>query len=175
MKSKLDTIWADLYEGLQTFISRKIQDQELAKDILQDVFIKVHQHIHTLKDPLKITSWIYQITRNLLIDHARRKITVHELTEDIVLPLESTADPIYHSLHNCLMAKIASLPVKYREVIILNSFKNYSQIQLSHHLHIPYSSVKTRIQRGRHQLRKAILACSNVHKNKKGELLGFDL
>ncbi len=168
MKSELELIWEDLHEGLETFIRKKVQDKELAKDLLHDVFIKVHQYIHTLKDPLKITSWVYQITRNILIDHARRKITVNELTEDLFLPVESTEDPIYHSLHNCLMAKIASLPLKYREVIILNSFKDYSQVQLSRHLNLPYSSVKTRIQRGRYQLRKAILACSNVSKNEKG-------
>lgn len=175
MKSELDVIWEDLYEGLENFIRRKIQDDELAKDILHDVFIKVHQHIHTLKDPLKITSWVYQITRNIMIDHKRHQKNFNELTEDLILPLESTEDPIYHSLHHCLMAKIALLPLKYREIIILNSFKDYSQVQISLHLNLPYSSVKTRIQRGRHQLRKAILACSNVSKNEKGEFVTFNL
>ncbi len=175
MKSELEVMWEDLYEGLYAFIRRKIQDDELAKDLLHDVFIKVHEHICTLKDPLNITSWVYQIARNTIIDHIRRQKSISELKEDIILPLEGTSDPIYHSLHDCLMGKIALLPLKYREVIILNSFGKYSQMQLSNHLNLPYSSVKTRVQRGRDQLRKAIFACSNVSKNPKGEIVAFNL
>jgi RNA polymerase sigma-70 factor (ECF subfamily) len=39
----------------------------MAEDIIQDVFIKVYESLNTLKDQRKILSWMYQITRNVIV------------------------------------------------------------------------------------------------------------
>ena len=51
----------------------------MTEDILQDVFIKIHLKIDTLKDESKIKPWLYQITRNRIMDYYRQnKSVIHD-------------------------------------------------------------------------------------------------
>ena len=56
MKTELNTIWIDLNEELYAFILGRIKDEHIAKDIHQDVFLKVQTKIHQLKHSSKLTS-----------------------------------------------------------------------------------------------------------------------
>ncbi|RLD25282.1 MAG: hypothetical protein DRI54_05235, partial [Bacteroidetes bacterium] len=57
-------LWNEMNDRLIHFVNQKVRDKELAKDIVQDVFVKVFSNINTLKNKDKIVSWIFQITRN---------------------------------------------------------------------------------------------------------------
>ena len=63
------------HSPLEQFIRRRISDETTAEDVLQDVFLKIHQHMETLRDVRKLESWIYQITRNTIIDSFREHKT----------------------------------------------------------------------------------------------------
>ena len=71
MKVNIEELWLQLGNKLRAFILSKVHDETIADDILQEVFLKMHLNIDTLNDDTKIQSWIYQITRNLIIDHFR--------------------------------------------------------------------------------------------------------
>ena len=68
-----ERVWEAFHTPLQHFIRRRISDEASAEDVLQDVFLKIHQHVETLKDVKKLESWIYQITRNAIIDSYRSR------------------------------------------------------------------------------------------------------
>ena len=65
------SVWDAFHAPLQQFIRRRVSDEATAEDVLQDVFLKIHQHMETLRDVKKLESWIYQITRNAIIDSYR--------------------------------------------------------------------------------------------------------
>jgi RNA polymerase sigma-70 factor (ECF subfamily) len=71
VKENIEELWFKLGNKLKAFILSKVHDEEIADDILQEVFIKIHSKIDTLKDDTKIQSWIYQVTRNTIVDHFR--------------------------------------------------------------------------------------------------------
>ena len=73
-----------------------------AEDILQDVFIKIHEHSHQLSDEDKLTSWVYQITRNTLIDFHRKKgvLLTEYIGEEPLVHQNMEANPQFV---NCLM------------------------------------------------------------------------
>lgn len=73
MEKEIEYIWADLHQELRSFIHKKVNDADLSEDLLQDVFLKIHQNIHALADSSKLTAWVYQITRNTIADHFRKK------------------------------------------------------------------------------------------------------
>lgn len=68
---KSEQIWMDFEKKLKLFILSRIPDEAVADDILQEVFISVHLKIDSLNDKTKISSWIYRITHNLIVDHFR--------------------------------------------------------------------------------------------------------
>src|SRR5713101_19591 len=71
MPMTTEHVWEIFHAPLQQFIRRRVSDDATAEDLLQDVFLNIHQHVETLKDAKKLESWIYQITRNAIIDYYR--------------------------------------------------------------------------------------------------------
>ena len=61
MYTTTERVWETFHAPLQQFIRRRVSDDATAEDLLQDVFLKIHQHVETLKDVKKLESWIYQV------------------------------------------------------------------------------------------------------------------
>ncbi len=66
-----EQIWDAFHTPLQQFIRRRVPDDPTAEDLLQEVFLKIHQHIGGLKDARQLESWLYTLTRNIIIDYYR--------------------------------------------------------------------------------------------------------
>lgn len=173
MKNEINTIWMDLNEELYKFILGKIKDEQTSKDIHQEVFLKVQTKIHQLKHTSKLTSWVYQIARNSIIDYYRKKENKNISINDLDIPETEANNFDYTNLTNCINQKIENLSAKHKEAIILTSFKNYSQKELSEHLKISYSGTKSRVQKAKKILKENILDCQNVESDSTGKLLGF--
>ncbi len=82
MSMTTEHVWEAFHTPLQQFIRRRISDEATAEDVLQDVFLKIHQHMETLKDVKKLESWMYQITRNAIIDSYRSSRPMAPLEEE---------------------------------------------------------------------------------------------
>jgi len=173
MNIRIQEIWRDLYQELKKFISGKVKDIDITEDILQDVFLKIQLNIHTLTDCTKLTSWVYQITRNTIADHYRKTTNLKVQIDGFDLAERDTEEPLYHSLSNCINQKINMLSDKYKQAVLLTYLKDYSQIELAEDLNISYSGAKTRVQRGREKLKDLILNCPNVETDSKGNLIEY--
>ncbi len=174
MKTKINAIWIDLNEELYKFILTKIKDKQTAKDIHQEVFLKIQTKIQQLKHTSKLTSWVYQITRNTIIDYFRKLKDNNISINDLDIAETETNNFDYSDLTNCINQKIDNLSSQHKEAIILTSFKNYSQKELAEHLKISYSGTKSRVQKAKKILKENILNCPNVESDKTGKLLNFE-
>jgi RNA polymerase sigma-70 factor (ECF subfamily) len=171
-KEAIQIIWKDLCQELRAFILQKVKDPNLADDILQETFIKIHLNIHKVRDPSKLTAWTYQITRNTITDYFRSKKDFLQI-ENFELAAEE--NPSYQKLSNCINNKINQLSQKYKEVMILNTFKNLKQTEIADYLGMSYSGAKTRVQRAKIQLKNLVADCDNVETDSKGNIIGHDL
>ena len=172
MNRLIQDIWNDLHQELKKFIFSKVRDVNASEDILQDVFLKIHLNLHTLSDRSKLTSWVYQITRNTVADYYRKTSSVVQI-DGFDLAEHENEEPLYLQLSNCINQKISKLPEKYKRAIMLTYFGRHSQITLAGELNVSYSGMKTRVQRGREQLRKLIRGCKNIETDKKGKLIAY--
>src|SRR5438128_11709140 len=93
-------VWEAFHTPLQQFIWRRVSDEATAEDVLQDVFRRIHLHVKALKDVKKLESWIYQITRNAIIDSYResRPTTALEAAGALDLPEELPDDDVVSEL-----------------------------------------------------------------------------
>ncbi|MEO5952736.1 MAG: sigma-70 family RNA polymerase sigma factor, partial [Chloroflexia bacterium] len=88
-----DLVWRDLSGGIREFILRRIGgDDDSADDILQDVFLKVHTRIDTLKNQDRLESWIYQIVRNTINDYFRSQRPQSEVPDELAAPEPEVPD-----------------------------------------------------------------------------------
>ena len=129
-----------------------VKDRPLAEDIVQEVFIKLYEKYGDEVPLQQPKSYLVQMTVNRCRDYFRswhyRKIQVSELFQ-----LEQTSEPLKEL---GLMDEVWKLPLKYREVVILYYYDDQSTTEIAQLLNLPVSTVKTRLQRGRHALKGLI-------------------
>ncbi len=154
-------------DRLMTFVYRFVNDFEQAQDIVQDTLLKVYTHRHFYKEIAKFSTWIYTIAGNLakteLRKRKRRKVTnLSQMSrEDKVYEIPSndtdTGDRIQGQFAEQQLQKaIQSLPLHFRTVVILRDLQELSYEEISNIVDVPLGTVKSRINRARLQLQKAL-------------------
>ncbi len=88
----LEILWDQYCCRLLAFIRRRVSNDADAEDILQEVFIRVHRSLCCSNAWNKPESWIYQVTRNLIIDYYRRRRDWAEIPEDLAVEAEFDQD-----------------------------------------------------------------------------------
>ena len=145
-----------------------------AEDILQDVFLKIHSKIDTLQESAKLESWIYQITRNSIIDYYRSEKPMIELPDWIEESETKDSKSIRHELSSCLIPLIEQLPEKYQVAIRHSEIDGKSQKELAKLENISISGAKSRVQRGRSILKSMLHDCCLVEINQNRQLGSFE-
>jgi len=150
METAIFATWKSLQHDLKGFVNSRVKNKSIAEDIVQDVFIKVQSNARQLKDARKISSWIYQITRNMIADHFR-----NNARKALPIPMdwESDQQEFNDCVARCLKVLMSTLPEKYRRALELTDLENLSQLELSKKLNISYAGARSRVQRGRKMLR----------------------
>ncbi len=172
MSHDVEQIWEEFGLRLKQFILKRVPDKAAAEDILQDVFLKIHSGLNSLQEESKLEGWIYQITRNAIVDHFRRERPQEELKEE--LPEDSPNDnEIIVELTPCIKEMIDSLPEEYRQALILTEYEGLTQAQLAQKLRISVSGAKSRVQRGREKLKELLLACCHFELDKRGKVIDY--
>ncbi len=169
-----ETIWGDYQAKLRTFINKRVYDRAATDDILQDVFLKMHTRLDSLKEKPKLHSWLYQITRNAIIDYYRSKKSSEALPEWLS---QGQSDPIGQArqeLSECLLPMIERLSPQYREAIILSEIKGMTQKEVSETQGISLSGAKSRVQRGRALLKEMLLDCCQLEYGHSGQAIDYN-
>jgi len=162
-------IWKQYADDIKYFILSKVKDAPVADDLLQDTFIKVHTKLDTLKDKEKVKSWIFSIARYTVLDYFKQRDLVYEMTDDDFVFEEQKLE---HTEADCLHGIIKSLPKKYRDPLFLSDIKGLKQTEVSEQLHLPLSTVKSQIQRGRKLIAQGFVDCCDLVLNDRGYLVG---
>jgi RNA polymerase sigma-70 factor (ECF subfamily) len=153
MNHSLSSTWNSLYVELLAFVLAKVKDRPTAEDIVHDVFIKVHNKSHQVKEADKIVGWIYQITRNTVADHYRLN---QKNAAQASIDWESSYHEFNECVAHCLKSLMGGLPVEYRVPLELAELDGLSQYEIADRLRISYSGARSRVQRARRLLRKKL-------------------
>jgi len=175
MRVATEDIWETFHVPLLLFIRKRVADSETAEDLLQEVFLKIHQRIETLSDVKKLESWIYQITRNSIVDYYRRNkpTTTLEEPEVLQLPEELPDDDIVSELFPSIRAMMNSLPELDRQALILTEYRGLTQKELGERLGLSFSGAKSRVQRAREKLKQMLLACCHFELDRQGHIINY--
>ena len=132
-----------------------------AEDLTQDVFIRVFKSIHTFQ-PGSLSGWLNRITTNLFLDAARRRqrVQVDALDTAPEHIWGSSASPADLHAEGLLDADVAealtALSPEKRVVVVLCDIEGLSYEEIADVLDIKTGTVRSRIARGRAQLRTAL-------------------
>ncbi len=167
-----ETVWEEFHCRLRQFILRRVPDEQRADDILQDVFLKVHTRIDTLHDEEKLAAWLYQLTRNVIIDYYRTDRATTAIP-DLPYEPEDRLENVVLELVPCIQAMIESLPATYRQALILTQYQGLTQQELAQRLNLSLPGAKSRVQRAREKLKKMLLDCCHFEFDRLGRVIDY--
>ncbi|MEM9982553.1 MAG: sigma-70 family RNA polymerase sigma factor, partial [Bacteroidota bacterium] len=135
----------EAYEpALLGFVQKRIQDKETAKDLHQEILIKVFTHYASLKNKDQLKSWVYRIAYNTLTDYHRRKDFMFSTLPTQVTAVEEEAPFSKEaSLLICLEPFLQQLKPHHQQALVLVDLGNYSQKALAQKMNISYSGAKS--------------------------------
>jgi RNA polymerase sigma-70 factor (ECF subfamily) len=158
-------IYDQYYTKVRKFILTLVKDEWVADDLIQETFLKIQNNLKDLKDPSKLSSWIFRIAYNLCQDHFRqlkrsRKETRidQEGMEDFKESLIQKGPDIQKELEQrqmgkCVQDQINLLPESMRTVLLLFDIMEFNHQEIADILGSTVKNVKVRLHRARKKLK----------------------
>lgn len=174
MSDCTEYIWKEYHDKLHGFILSRVSEKAVADDILQEVFTRILSRIDALKDCDKLQSWIYQITRNAIIDYYRFQKKMAELPTTLTAPDAEFNNTASEEIDACLLPMIKSLPDSYREAVMLSEIQDRTQEEVAKKQGISLSGAKSRVQRGRAMIKEMMFGCCRFEFDKRGNVIDYE-
>lgn len=145
------------------FINKRVDDQQEAEDILQDVFYQLVETYRLMKPIEQLSSWLFRVARNKITDNYRKKKTVR--LEDVTVKNEDESEPLFLSdlissgeisaeermMNELIMEQVSEaleeLPEEQREVFVMHELEEKSFKEIAD---ITGESVNTLLSRKRY-------------------------
>ncbi|MCT4636874.1 MAG: sigma-70 family RNA polymerase sigma factor [Bacteroidales bacterium] len=156
----------EYYLPLLKYISKRVKNRHDAEDLTQDVFYKLS--VADKSDIGNLKSWIYTIARNSIIDYYRTKKDNTTTLDDTYIS-DNSAPEAYDiaELGRCIVPFIEKLPEDYKTVITLSELEGIPQKDIATILNMNYTTVRSRVQRGRAKLKKMFTNCCSFEFDEK--------
>ena len=148
---------------------RMSNNSQEAEDISQEAFLRAYQSLARFNPSYKFSTWLYQITLNIIRDKFKKKELKpasldtpieKDDSEFYPQPADFTNNPEQIMAQKedaqAIQQAINSLPLKYREVLVLRHLQDLSYIEIANILKLPQGTVKIRLYRAREQLKKIL-------------------
>lgn len=166
-----DAIWTRLSSDLRRFIRRRVLDDHVADDLLQETFVRIHRSIGTLQGAERLAAWVYQIARNVVHDHHR---TISNQPVELADAQDEQDSQIGCGGITWLGDMIRSLPSGYRDALEMAEIEELPQQEVANRLGLSLSGAKSRIQRGRAMLKRVLEACCSFELDGRGGIMSCD-
>ena len=169
-----DDVAAELHARLRAFVGRRINDPHAADDVAQEVLLRLHRSLGELRADERLDAFAYQIARNAVIDHYRSHAREKEAPrppEDLAVRIDAREDDAVHELDDgsgrrdlarCLEPIVRRLPEPYRDALTLTDLGDLTQAEAAERTGVSVPGMKSRVQRGRAQLREELTKCCSV-------------
>ena len=152
-------------QQVHAHVLQKIDDFQIAEDIVQETFLQVYQKLETLEDPKLFPKWLYVIVNRRCIAWLRKnRLQTESLEETDISEIEKEAYSRYvaaehekatvEAQRDLVQKLLAKLKVRDREVITLHYFEEMTSSEIGTFLGVSENTIKSRLRRARQQLKK---------------------
>lgn len=136
-------IYEQYYKKVLSYMRGKVGDTYLAEDLCADVFVKVYEKYDTFdQSKASISTWIYTIAHNLVIDQYRKTRPTEEIPEDMANNEDPLAEICNNEQLELLAQALKKLDERERHIIIQRYYNNESLKDICQEMNISYSYVK---------------------------------
>ena len=139
-----ERVYLEYREKVAAYVGSRVSDVHTAEDLVSSVFLKVYQNLDSFDESrASLSTWIYTITRNTVINHFRLQKPSYELDEG----MDSRAEGVEEELINRDMLErqagaLGRLEQRERDLIILYYYERRSLKEIAQEMGISYSGAK---------------------------------
>lgn len=178
-KPTVESVWREFEGSLRSFVRRRIADPHRADDIVSDVFVRVHQSLHTVEDDERLAKWLFTIARNAITDEYRRAgrrledpvdLTALDI-EDPTVTVED--DGAVAELARCVRPLLDCMSEHHRRAVELVDLQGVTHRAAAIQEGISVSGMKSRVQRGRRELLAVLRECCSLTLDARGVPVDF--
>ncbi len=143
---------------------------EESQDLSQEIFLRIFRSLDKFDRTADFGTWLYSVSRNHCIDHYRSGRREREMLVQHEVQLEELASARFdphrrievRDKRKMLLEALSGLPKKLREAVVLRDLRGLSYQEIVDYLRLPEGTVKSRINRGRLELGRALTALKNA-------------
>lgn len=137
--------------------------REEAEEVLQESFVKAWKNLNDFDGDVKFSSWMYRIVHNTTISEWRKtqskgKENMHKVDEEVFQKIPSSMDIAEEFSQRCdstlIKSVLSEMPEKYREVLVLRFFEEFSYLEISDILKKTIGTVSTLVNRAKKSFEK---------------------
>ncbi len=168
--------WKELDAKLRPFVARRVRTPADVDDVVQDVFLRIQRGASGLENSERFGPWVYRIARTAIVDHhraaARNPLADRDAPDEG--PASEDDGTAEEDLAAYVAAFVAMLRSPYREALTLTELQGMSQKDAAAMLGISVSGMKSRVQRGREQLRDVLEASCDIALDVRGRVVACE-
>lgn len=152
-----EQIYREFYGKVMGYICARIKRRADAEDLTSEVFEKIFRRYDQYDETKSsVSTWVFTITRNTLIDHFRRIKPQEELDENMSDSSEIDEGLLQNESLEELAAALRRMPEELRDLIVLRYYDNRPLTEVADMMGLSYGAVKLRHQKALVLLRKAL-------------------
>jgi RNA polymerase sigma-70 factor (ECF subfamily) len=167
-------LWQEHKNELRNFILKRVKDQDLTNDILQDVLMKVYNFCISKSGVRNIRSWLFKIAQNTITDHYRNQSKFTNLDNLTEIEYEDQ-NLAFSEATNYILPMLEFLPKEYAVPLKFSDIDNMKQADIAQKLNLSLSATKSRIRRARQLLNAEFITCCHFKTDKQGNLISFEI
>ena len=138
-----DSLYLDYKDKVTAYVRSRIENKYDVEDIVSTVFLKIYQKIDSFDESkASLSTWIYTITRNTVIDYFREIKTHIEFLDEIEADTLSADSLVDDELLEDLAYALETLSERERDLIILHYYKGYTLKRISEMMDMSYINAK---------------------------------
>lgn len=165
-------IWNAFNDNMRRFLLKQVHNPQDADDLLQEIFIKIHLKSDSLRKEESLPAWIWQLTRNTVLDyHKKRRLRIAPQEAAALLPAEMPETNVNQLLAECIRPYLELMDPEKREALELADLNRISQKVLADKWGISYSGAKSRVQRAREELYGLFQQCCYIKSDAYGNII----
>ncbi len=158
---EFEELYQDFYSTLMKILYGVTGSVEVSEDLCQEAFIRLYNNLAIFPSQQDAKYWLIRVAKNLAFNHCRRKTTERKVVERLQKGptfVETTPADLLKAEEDQAVVQIAlqRLPVKYRQVLVLKEYSQFSYAKIAKIEGISESNVKIRIFRARNMMEKIL-------------------
>lgn len=178
-------LWAQFSSHVRAFVRSRVSNENDVDDIVQDIFIRIHEGIGSLRHEDRVQSWVFTIARRALADYYRRQKRDREQPAEGMGTAQAGEGPapdlnefegehgVHEEVMSWLIPMIGELPDKYGIPLRMADVKGKTQQEVADQLGLSLPGAKSRIQRARQKLGEVLAACCEVEFGEEGRAVAY--